>query len=170
MGRYNLITQYSLMFHPVILYNILNVLINYGTNRGDTMTVTTFWIKQEKSIVRINLKGHWQYEDLMRAIGDMKADIQRLPAPVHIVIEFDSGRRVPRSILSMLAYALQQLPDNIGTVTVVTNGNPLMNAILKMADRLYPFVSGKLQLADSYDEAYQRVHQYPLGGMLRPSA
>lgn len=126
------------------------------------MAITTFWVKQEKSIIRINLKGHWQYEDLMRAIRDLNDDIKQLPAPVHVVFEFDGGRRVPRSILSMLAYALQQLPDNVGTVTVVTNGNMLIDAIMRVADRLHPFISRQLELAPNYDAAYKRVATLPL--------
>ncbi|QPC83196.1 hypothetical protein G4Y79_02130 [Phototrophicus methaneseepsis] len=134
------------------------------------MAITTFWVKQEKSIIRIHLKGNWQYEDLMQAVHDMKLDIQRLSAPAHIVIEFDSNRRIPRSILSMLSYALQQLPDNIGSVTIVTNGNAFINAIVRVADRLHPFVGCGLQLANDYDEAYQRLKQFPVGSMLRPTA
>jgi len=126
------------------------------------MAITTFWVKQEKSIIRINLKGHWQYEDLMRAIRDLNDDIKQLPAPVHVVFEFDAGRRVPRSILSMLAYALQQLPDNVGTVTIVTNGNMLIDAIMRVADRLHPFISRQLELAPNYDAAYKRVATLPL--------
>ena len=126
------------------------------------MAITTFWVKQEKSIIRINLKGHWQYEDLMRAIRDLNDDIKQLPAHVHVVFEFDGGRRVPRSILSMLAYALQQLPDNVGTVTIVTNGNMLIDAIMRVADRLHPFISRQLELAPNYDAAYKRVATLPL--------
>ncbi|MCA9884534.1 MAG: hypothetical protein KC546_01485 [Anaerolineae bacterium] len=126
------------------------------------MAITTFWVKQEKSIIRISLKGSWQYEDLMRAIRDLNDDIKTLPAPVHVVFEFDAGRRVPRSILSMLAYALQQLPDNVGTVTVVTNGNLLIDAIMRVADRLHPFISRQLQLVPNYDAAYERVTTLPL--------
>lgn len=126
------------------------------------MAITTFWVKQEKSIIRINLKGNWQYEDLMRAIRDLNDDIKQLPAPVHVVFEFDGGRRVPRSILSMLAYALQQLPDNVGTVTIVTNGNMLIDAIMRVADRLHPFISRQLELAPNYDAAYKRVATLPL--------
>ncbi|MAU09906.1 MAG: hypothetical protein CL607_08815 [Anaerolineaceae bacterium] len=126
------------------------------------MAITTFWVKQEKSIIRINLNGHWQYEDLMRAIRDLNDDIKKLPAPVHVVFEFDAGRRVPRSILSMLAYALQQLPDNVGTVTIVTNGNMLIDAIMRVADRLHPFISRQLELAPNYDAAYKRVATLPL--------
>lgn len=126
------------------------------------MAITTFWVKQEKSIIRINLKGNWQYEDLMRAIRDLNDDIKQLPAPVHVVFEFDGGRRVPRSILSMLAYALQQLPHNVGTVTIVTNGNMLIDAIMRVADRLHPFISRQLELAPNYDAAYKRVATLPL--------
>ena len=125
------------------------------------MAITTFWVKQEKSIVRIHLNGHWQFDDLMRAIGDVNGDIKKLPAPVHVVFEFDGGRRVPRSILSMLAYALQKLPDNVGTVTVVTNGNVLIDAIMRVADRLHPFVQRRMELAPNYAMAYKRVATLP---------
>mgnify|MGYP004354190641 CR=1 FL=1 len=96
------------------------------------------------------------------AIRDLNDDIKKLPAPVHVVFEFDAGRRVPRSILSMLAYALQQLPDNVGTVTIVTNGNMLIDAIMRVADRLHPFISRQLELAPNYDAAYKRVATLPL--------
>jgi|GEM_PF-4987753 len=89
-----------------------------------------------------------------RRAADVMDTVSEVPA---LVVEFDSERRLPRTMISLFADALHLLAGDAEQVPilVVTNGNSLARAFARVTLRLYPELHERIQVVQGRHEVAQ---------------
>ena len=121
------------------------------------MGVQVSWDNDDKTVIRYDLAGRWQWEEFYPKYQQAVEMIAPLDHKVDFIVnpadEVTRRGYAPPNILSRLWDLNKRSPANVGTTYVI--GSPLLKALYSVAMKVYPALSKNYVYVSSLEEARQ---------------
>lgn len=119
------------------------------------MKIHVLWDNDEKTIIRYDYSKGWTWKDFAEAdkiYQQMRAEVTHT---VHIIANFEDGAFPPMGALGKFKSAQEGTPGD--AVVVVVGGGLFITQLVSVFNRVYKALSRKLMVADSLDEAREKI-------------
>jgi hypothetical protein len=110
------------------------------------------WDNAERTILRWELSGHWDWREFQDAQDQSTVMLQTAPHTVDILADVSHNRGLPLGALGQFRNYHPTIATNIGRVIVVGAGSYIKTTI-QMLKNYVPYFGRRYDYADSMDEA-----------------
>lgn len=117
------------------------------------MPIQVYWEDTEKTIVRYDFQGAWNWDDLYEVYYqaiDMETSV---PYRVDIVLDMRASHRIPGNALLHIKNISEKQPPNVGLSVFVTT-NAFITSMYNMAIKVYGKIAFYFRLVKTPEEAH----------------
>jgi hypothetical protein len=116
------------------------------------MGVNVYWEDHERTLLRYDFIGKWDWADLYTALGQgLKMEMQSINR-VDVMLDLRQGGSIGDGAIAHIRKIAEKQPPNVGMLVVVTPSK-FLTALFQAAMRSYPSVALYLRLASNEIEA-----------------
>ena len=120
------------------------------------MSVTVDWDNEDKTAIRYDFEGRWDWNDFRAATTKGFALTRSVTQRVDTISNFYPGAKLPSDALFQFNRAMKGAPANRG-VTVIVGGTAFIKNLVGIFTRVHKPLGQRLLLASSLEEARAKL-------------
>ena len=120
------------------------------------MPVHVDWDNEDRTVIRYDLAGHWNWHEFEVAVEQSFAMTESVTHTVHVIIDMRQSLSIPDGAILYFKRLLQAAPANRGLYTVVSQDRAV-DKMLAMFGRIHRQKTHRIQQAATLDEARGRL-------------
>src|SRR5258706_13447577 len=128
----------------------------HAHHRRTRMTITVSWDNDDKTVIRYDFAGKWDWTDFRTATVEAFAFTRSVQHRVDSISNFHPGTTLPSDALFQFNRIMKTAPLNRGA-TVIVGGTMFINNMVSIFSKVHKPLGKKLLLASTLDEARQKL-------------
>ena len=123
------------------------------------MGVLVQWDDEAKTMIRQIYDGNIILDDYYIATDEFVKLAKSVPHTVHSIMDRRGIRKTSGSLIQVMRYANNKMPDNVG-LRIVIQPNMLTKIMVDMGQRLAPKLIANAAYCNTLEEAHQLVKNF----------
>lgn len=116
------------------------------------MTITVGWDNAEKTTLRYNLEGRWDWNSFYAALKQADALMDTVMHEVDIIVDISQSQHIPEGMISHIGSLGRKVHRNAGLTTLVGT-NRFVVTLFDLFRKIRPQMSDNVRIVPSLEEA-----------------
>ena len=116
------------------------------------MGVTVQWDNDEKTVIRYDFTGYWDWAEFREKAQEAFAMTRSVPHKVDTISNFLPGTSIPRNAIFQFRRIMTEAPENRG-VNCIVGISHFIRTLVTIFSRIYTQLGERLMVADSLEHA-----------------
>lgn len=120
------------------------------------MGIIVNWDDKNQRVIRYQLNGDWDWTDFDNAVLDALQFSEHLSHRIDVIFDLSESNDIPDGVVLYFKQLIKTVPQNRRHFVVVGT-NPQISVIVKMFNRVFKSLSGRISHADMLERARSYV-------------
>jgi hypothetical protein len=116
------------------------------------MSITVQWDNEEKTIIRYDFTGNWDWVEFRERAKEASALTRSVEHRVDSISNFLPGTHIPKDAFIHFRRVMSDAPKNRG-VNVIVGASQFIRVLVTVFSRIYKTLGERLIIADSLEDA-----------------